>query len=88
MSIPTTLEINGTKYASVVGDALAGAFADMFDGDQARFFNDLGAIAKLWTTDYNYGEKQWCAMAAHLDENGRAVLLSMAQFLEAKNSQG
>jgi hypothetical protein len=82
MSMPTTLEINGTTYASVEGDAMAGAFADMDDHKQARFFNDLGAIAKLWRSDYKYGEKQWCAMAEHLDENGKAVLLAMAQFLK------
>lgn len=82
MSLPPVIAINGSRYACVDGDAMPSEFSQMKDDAQARFFNDLGAMVKLWDT-YNYGEMQWCNMVPKLDENGRAVLRSMAQFLES-----
>jgi hypothetical protein len=82
LSIPSTITINGEKYVSVAGDAMAGAFAELHSVDQARFFNDVAAIAKLWNS-YNYGEPQWCNMARDLDKNGAALLRAMALFVES-----
>lgn len=81
MSIPGSLQINGYTYVSVSGDNMAGAFARLLNDRQAQFFNDVGAIAKLWDS-YNYGEPQWCMMAQGLNADGKALLRSMAQFLD------
>ena len=81
MSLPPVIEMNGQRYAAVEGDAMPSEFSKMNARDQARFFNDLGAIVSLWET-YSHGEIQWCSMVPELDDNGRAVLRSMSQFLD------
>ena len=81
MSIPGTLKINDDTYVSISGDNMAGAFARLLNDRQAQFFNDVGAIVKLWDS-YNYGEPQWCMMARDLNEDGKALLRSMVQFLD------
>jgi hypothetical protein len=83
MSLPPVLAVNGSRYACIEGDAMPMEFSQMNSADQARFFNDLGAMVKQWPT-YNFGETQWSDMAPKLDENGRGVLRSIAQFLETQ----
>jgi hypothetical protein len=81
-ALPSEIQLNGDPYVLATPESLACAVAGMLDDDQAKFFNALGLTIKAWKS-YNYGEPQWVTVSQALDDDGKGLVRSIAQFLEA-----
>lgn len=74
-NVPVTVVLGHGYSVEITPEIMAKAFWQMSSGQQAQFFDCLGAVIeednKTNKHAYSYGELQWCYLKGSLREPGR-----------------